>query len=81
MIEHEVTVNLEDGLQARAASHFVQEANNFKANIFIDKGNKRVNAKSIMGLMSLAIFKGERITLIIDGEDETEALTHLLKLL
>jgi len=81
LIEHEVTVHLEEGLQARAASHFVQEANRFNANIFIDKGHKRINAKSIMGLMSLAIFRGERITLIIDGEDEGDALTHLLKLL
>lgn len=81
MIEKEVIVQLEEGLQARSASHFVQEANRFSTDIFIDKENKRVNAKSIMGLMSLAIANGEKITLIIDGEEEENVLEHLLSLL
>lgn len=81
MVEKEVIVQLEEGLQARSASHFVQEANRFSTDIFIDKENKRVNAKSIMGLMSLAIANGEKITLIIDGEEEENVLEHLLSLL
>lgn len=81
MIEKEIIVELQDGLQARSASHFVQEANRFAADIFIDKENKRINAKSIMGLMSLAIANDEKITLIVDGEDEEEVMEHLLLLL
>lgn len=81
MIEKEIIVELQEGLQARSASYFVQEANRFAADIFIDKENKRINAKSIMGLMSLAIANDEKITLIVDGEDEEEVMEHLLLLL
>lgn len=81
MLETDVVVKLENGLQARAASHFVQEANSFQADIFIRKENKQINAKSIMGLMSLAITNGETFHLIIDGDDEAEAMEHLLSLL
>lgn len=76
-----MVVQIEDGLQARAASHFVQEANQFKADIFIRKENKQINAKSIMGLMSLAITCGETILLITDGENEELAMSYLTSLL
>lgn len=78
MIEKFVEVELETGLQARPAAEFVQEANKFTADVYLDKETKRVNAKSIMGLMSLAITKGESITLIADGVDEEEALAFLV---
>lgn len=78
MIERSVEVELETGLQARPAAQFVQEANRFAADIYLDKDTKRVNAKSIMGLMSLAITKGETIILIADGVDEEEALDYLI---
>ncbi|MCA0971653.1 HPr family phosphocarrier protein [Halobacillus litoralis] len=78
MVERSVTVELETGLQARPAAQFVQQANKFTADIFIEKEQKRVNAKSIMGLMSLAIGMGEEITLITDGSDEEEALKFLV---
>ncbi|SHF85447.1 HPr family phosphocarrier protein [Ornithinibacillus halophilus] len=78
MVERSVKVELESGLQARPAAKFVQEANRYSAHLFLEKGGKRVNAKSIMGLMSLAITSGEDITLIADGADEEEAITHLI---
>lgn len=78
MIEKSVEVMLESGLQARPAAQFVQEANRFSADLFIEKDGKRVNAKSIMGLMSLAITKDETVTLIADGPDEEIALNQLV---
>ncbi|WP_100405404.1 HPr family phosphocarrier protein [Bacillus solitudinis] len=77
MVEKQVEVKLKTGLQARPAALFVQEANRFSSEVFIEKGNKRVNAKSIMGLMSLAISQGAEITLITDGKDESDALEAL----
>lgn len=69
---------MESGLQARPAAQFVQEANRFTADLFLEKEGKRINAKSIMGLMSLAITKGETITLIADGPDEEIAINQLV---
>jgi len=77
LVERSVTVELETGLQARPAALFVQEANRYTANLFLEKDGKRVNAKSIMGLMSLAITSGETIKLLAEGVDEEEALDHL----
>lgn len=77
MVEDTVEVALEVGLQARPAAQFVQEANRFSSNIFLEKNSKRINAKSIMGLMSLAVSNGETISVIADGEDATEAVEHL----
>ncbi|MCP1150180.1 MULTISPECIES: HPr family phosphocarrier protein [Bacillus] len=77
MVEKTVTIQLKTGLQARPAALFVQEANRFGAEIFLEKDGKRVNAKSIMGLMSLAISSGVTITLIADGADEQEAIEAL----
>lgn len=78
VVEKSVEVLLESGLQARPAAQFVQEANRFSADLFLEKDGKRINAKSIMGLMSLAITKGETITLIADGADEEIALNELV---
>jgi len=81
MIEKDVEVMLDDGLQARAAAQFVQEANRFTADLFLEKDGKRINAKSIMGLMSLAIAKNEHVTLIADGPDEAIAFRVLTSLI
>lgn len=80
-MERSVEVKLETGLQARPAAQFVQEANRFTADLFLEKEGKRINAKSIMGLMSIAITKGETITLIADGPDEDIALNELVSLI
>ncbi|MFD2922633.1 HPr family phosphocarrier protein [Halobacillus naozhouensis] len=77
MIEQSVKIELETGLQARPAAQFVQQANRFSSDIFIEKDQKRVNAKSIMGLMSLAVAYDEEILLIADGTDEEKAIAEL----
>ncbi|WP_257351879.1 HPr family phosphocarrier protein [Pseudalkalibacillus decolorationis] len=77
MLEKELTVQLKTGLQARPAALFVQEANRFTSDVFLEKGGKKVNAKSIMGIMSLAIGSGSTVTIITDGKDEKEALYAL----
>lgn len=78
LVEKTVEVALETGLQARTAAQFVQEANRYSSDIFLEKDEKRVNAKSIMGLMSLAIARGETIKLMVDGPDEEIALRDLV---
>lgn len=77
MYEKEVSVQLKVGLQARQAAHFVQQANRFRSEVFLQKGDKRVNAKSIMGVMSLAVAKDTMITLAADGDDEKDAVEAL----
>lgn len=77
MVEANVEVKLKTGLQARQAALFVQEANKYNSEIYLQKDEKKVNAKSIMGIMSLAIARGTTITLIADGKDEKEAIEGL----
>ncbi|TWT24333.1 HPr family phosphocarrier protein [Planomicrobium sp. CPCC 101110] len=77
MVEKEVKVLLNTGLQARQAALFVQEANRFNSDVYLEKDNKKVNAKSIMGLMSLAISKGTTIKITADGTDEETAVDSL----
>ncbi|MBW8349523.1 HPr family phosphocarrier protein [Bacillus sp. IITD106] len=77
MAEKEVEVKLNTGLQARSAAQFVQEASRFLSDVFIEKDGRKVNAKSIMGLMSLAIGPGATIKLLAEGNDEEEALDTL----
>ncbi|MEN0589385.1 HPr family phosphocarrier protein [Kurthia gibsonii] len=77
MVEQQVEVKLKSGLQARQAALFVQEANRYHADVFLQKGTRKVNAKSIMGIMSLAVAHGTEITLFADGKDEQEAIAGL----
>lgn len=79
MVEKQVEVKLKAGLQARPAALFVQEANRFSADVFLEKDGKKVNAKSIMGLMSLAIGSGSLVQLSAEGHDENEAVEELAK--
>ena len=81
MVETNLEVKLKSGLQARQAALFVQEANRYKAEVYLQKEHKKVNAKSIMGIMSLAIARGTTITLIADGNDENEALAGLSRMI
>ena len=74
-------LNNPDGLHARPAAIFVQEASKFKSHIEIEFDGKNVNAKSIIGVMSLGAFHGEEIILIADGVDEKKALEFLKNLL
>lgn len=77
MVEKQVEVKLKTGLQARPAALFVQEANRFSADIFLEKDGKKVNAKSIMGLMSLAVGSGVVVNIVADGDDEERAVDAL----
>lgn len=78
MIEKKVEVKLKSGLQARPAALFVQEANRFSSEVFLEKDGKKVNAKSIMGLMSLAVNSGSAITISANGSDEEDAVEALV---
>ena len=77
MIEKQVTVHLKSGLQARPAALFFQFDDTATSEIYIMNGDKKVNVKSIMGLMSLAISSGSTITLVADGSDEKQAIKSL----
>ena len=74
-------VNNNYGLHARPATFFIQKANSYKSSIWVDKDERRVNAKSLLGVLSLGIEKGMEITLIADGEDESAALEGLAALI
>ena len=80
MYTQEIVVNNEVGLHARPATFFIQKANEFKSGIWVEKEDRRVNAKSLLGVLSLGIVKGTSITLIADGADEKEAVGALVEL-
>ena len=69
------------GLHARPAALFVQLANKFQSEIFVEKKDQKVNGKSIMGIMTLAAGKGQKITITADGNDAEKAVNALEKLL
>ena len=81
MISRGVTICNSVGLHARPATFFVQKANSYKSSIWIEKEDCRVNAKSLLGVLSLGISKGTAITLIADGVDENEAVEGLAALI
>ena len=81
MYSQEAVVNNQVGLHARPATFFIQKANSFKSSIWVEKDDRRVNAKSLLGVLSLGIVKGMSITLIADGADESEALEGLATLI
>lgn len=80
MIYKELVVRNYDGLKAKAAASFVQVANQFDSQILIEYANKKVNAKSIMGLLSLGVKYEESIYVFANGKDEKEAMEALAKL-
>ena len=69
------------GLHARPATFFIQKANEFKCSIWVEKDERRVNAKSLLGVLSLGVVKGTAINLIADGVDEKEAVDGLIELI
>ena len=81
MISRDVTIQNNVGLHARPATFFIQKANSYKSSIWVEKGDRRVNAKSLLGVLSLGIVKGMTVTLIADGADEAEALENLSELI
>lgn len=77
MVIKEVVINNQVGLHARPATFFIQKANEFRSSIWIEKDERRVNAKSLLGVLSLGIVKGTAIRIIADGEDESAAISTL----
>lgn len=80
MYSKEVVVQNQVGLHARPATFFIQKANEFKASIWVEKEERRVNAKSLLGVLSLGIVGNTAIRVIADGADEEAAVEALVKL-
>ena len=80
MYVRDVTVENQVGLHARPATFFIQKANEFKSSIWIEKEERRVNAKSLLGILSLGIVGGTSIRIIADGSDEQVAVEDLVEL-
>ncbi len=76
-----VTVQNAIGLHARPVSFFIQKANSFRSSIWVELGSRRMNAKSLLGILSMGIGCGTTITLLADGPDEDEALDALVDLI
>ena len=81
MFSKEVIVNNQVGLHARPATFFIQRANSFKSSIWVEKDDRRVNAKSLLGVLSLGIVKGTAITIVADGTDENDAVKTLVSVI
>ncbi|MBQ6542760.1 MAG: HPr family phosphocarrier protein [Clostridia bacterium] len=80
MTVKEVTVQNQVGLHARPATYFIQKANEFKASIWVEKDERKVNAKSLLGVLSLGIMGDTSIRIIASGSDEEQAVDELVKL-
>ena len=80
MISKEVTVLNSVGLHARPATYFIQKANSYQSSLWVECGDRRANAKSLLGILSLGITKGTRIRVIADGQDEADAVEGLSNL-
>ena len=81
MVKEKITVLLDGGLQARKVAMFVQLASRYESSVFVEYCEKKINAKSIMGMMSLGIAKGEELTILTDGDDEVIAMQDIVKYL
>ncbi len=81
MVSKEVVINNQVGLHARPATFFIQKANEYKCSIWVEKDERRVNAKSLLGVLSLGIVKGTTVNIIADGTDEDEAIATLTELI
>ena len=81
MLVKDVVVQNKVGLHARPATFFIQKANEFNSSIWVEKEERRVNAKSLLGVLSLGIVGGTAIRIIADGSDETAAVDSLVQLI
>ena len=81
MISKEIIVRCESGLHNKQATYFVQKANEFECSIWIESGNRKMNAKSLLGIMSLGIVSGNAVNLIASGSDAEAAIEALEALL
>lgn len=81
MVYKDVVVKNKIGLHARPATFFIQKANEYRSTIWVEKEERRVNAKSLLGVLSLGIIGGSNIRIVADGSDENEAVNALVALL
>ena len=81
MTKRDVTITNNIGLHARPATFFIQKANEFKSSIWVEKDERRVNAKSLLGVLSLNLVQGAEISIIADGNDDAEAVKTLVGLI
>ena len=81
MVKRDVTITNNIGLHARPATFFIQKANSYKSLIWSEKDDRKINAKSLLGVLSLGIAKGMTVTIIADGQDENDAITGLSDLI
>ena len=81
MIKQEITIQIPNGLEARPVALLVQGASQYGSEIYVESDNKKVNAKSIMGMMTLGLYAGETVTVSANGEDEEEAMANIEKFL
>ena len=79
MISKSMTINIKKGLEARPVALLVQVASQYESSIYVEIQEKKVNAKSIMGMMSLGLAEGEQITILANGPDEEEAVNAIDK--
>jgi len=81
MYMKETIVKCESGLHNKQATYFIQKANDFKATIWVEVDNRRINAKSLLGVLSMGITTGTEVSLIAEGPDEEEAVEALTEML
>ena len=81
MFSKQIVVRCESGLHNKQATYFVQKANEFESNIFLESGNRKMNAKSLLGIMSLGIVTGATVTISANGTDAETAVNSLEELL
>ncbi len=81
MIQREVTINNNSGLHARPATFFIQKANTYRSGVWVVKDDRKVSAKSLLGVLSIGIAKGMSITIVADGDDEEAAIKGLVELI
>ncbi len=81
MFVKEIVVKNQVGLHARPATFFIQKANEYKSSIWIERDERKANAKSLLGVLSLGVTKGVSVTLSADGPDEEEAVNSLIELI
>jgi catabolite repression HPr-like protein len=81
MLKKEVTIRLESGLEARPVAMLVQVASQYESTVYLESQDKKVNAKSIMGMMSLGLDTGEKVIVVADGADEEAAIAGMVQYL
>lgn len=81
MTEKNITITNDVGLHARAATLFIKKANDYKSSVWIESEGRQINAKSLLGVLSLGIIQNTEVKIIADGADETEAISGLTELI